>query len=1083
MGIVLLLLVNACIVPTTTARAAESVGKVVVSQAGYSANAYKVANVIATDVLTDTTYQVLNGTTVIASGNMTDEGTVWGNRVYSIDFSSVTQTGTNFTIKSNGVSSYPFPIQPNIWDGYKDEMTAFYRLLRSGISTADAYPSGYSSILPSAKLYHGAGHLDDAASADGTQHYDLVGSWYDAGDYGKYGGNQWVTGEIALAYLRNASSPLVRYDNDANGVPDLLDEARFGSEWLIKFATQFNGALYNIKNGATFVHPDKATDNIPGTADDRKLDILAVGGSAKAAGALAATARAINGALAEGHIASDRVAEFTAFANSCSTAAVTCYAFAVNNPDGNQGSYVTNGGLPNALLWAEVELYLLTNDTTYKTSATGRITPLTFSDIKCTNYWDMRPMAMAEFYPVADTATQTKIQTLLKQQMDYFLSSSDDTPYGMVDEFGTFGMNEIQASYLGDALRYYELFNDPAVLRAVIKGTYWIFGNNPWNISWVSGVGTDPVDFLHTRFDEQSYDKTNTGIVLPGAMVSGPVIKDPMNQKSASPWYQDRPLWQDDTNQWRYNEFSISIQAGFLYTIMGLTRQNEASTAGGTTPAKIKVTSPKVGDYVTGDVTLFAKPQEAMSAVAYSNALASTSYTAMASSNGVYSASLNVDAEAPFANKRYYIRGTDASGKNVFSNTHFAVAAPLPDPAHPLLYDDFGNGGTWGSVKLGWVNWYNQNGGTGTYTQTTADGRTVGKFTQTSTTTTSYAKFEPWHDAVDLSGYRYLNFTLKNPGYPNSRIKIEINDGTKTYQLSGGYLNVPTTWTNYSFDMNQFTALTDKSKIHLAVWLNQTVAGYGEMLMDGITATTAASGTAPVITAGSLNDAAGNEDTLFTYSATYTDADNEEPFALQVVIDGVIHDMVETDPADTTYTDGKTYTYSTALPAGSHSYYFRTTDTSSALVKTAVQSGPVVNSSELFYEAENLTVNAISGGDTRVKVADSNASGGYWDQLNDNALNDFIEYKVNVPASGTYNIKVRVKKGGDRGLCQLSIDGMNQGAAFDEYASATAYTEFDLGNVTFTTPGDKLFRFKAAGKNASSLGYKLWTDYVKLTKL
>ncbi len=141
---------------------------------------------------------------------------------------------------------------------------------------------------------------------------------------------------------------------------------------------------------------------------------------------------------------------------------------------------------------------------------------------------------------------------------------------------------------------------------------------------------------------------------------------------------------------------------------------------------------------------------------------------------------------------------------------------------------------------------------------------------------------------------------------------------------------------------------------------------------------------------------------------------------------------------------------------------------------------PTPTSAPTLYETNDLVMNAISGGDTRVTINDNNASGGTLDKLNDNAVNDFIEYKVNIPQSGTYNVKVRVRKGADSGVCQLSIDGTNQGAAFDCYAAASEYVEVDLGFVTFATAGDKLFRYKMTGKNTASLGYKLFSDYIRL---
>ncbi|OCT15030.1 hypothetical protein A8709_12995 [Paenibacillus pectinilyticus] len=1034
------------------------VNDVVISQAGYSANAFKNAKVTAYDELSDTSYQVLNGSTVVASGNMTDEGVTWNKHVYSIDFSGVTTVGTNYTIKTNNISSYPFQIQSNIWNQYKDEMTAFYRLQRSAVDTRVSYPVGYSSdTAPSEKVFHPAGHLDDGLSPDGTAHYDLSGSWYDAGDYGKYGGNQWVAGEIALAYLRHASNANVRYDNDNNGVPDLIDEARFGSEYLVKFANAFGGAMYNLPNNAGFIHPEKETDNIINTPDDRKYGAIGIGGSAKAAGALAATARAIQSALAGGYIPTSKVAEFTTFAASCQTAAITFYNFVVANPNLAQGSYETIGGVPNTLLWAEVELYLLTNDTAYKNSATARISTLTFKDIKSTNYWDMRPMSMAEFYPVADTATQTIIHKLLKQQADYFLSSTDDTPYGVLNEFGPFGVNEPHAGFLGDMVRYYELFGDPAVLRAVTKGAYWIFGENPWNISWVSGIGTDYVDFLHTRLDENSYNTANTGVVIPGEMVSGPNMKDTKDKTSVSPWYEDRGLFADDGNQWRYNESSISIQVGLLYTIMGLTDLNVESTSGGVVPAKLPITSPIIGDYVRGNVTLFVQPTTVLSSVysTVSDLVYGASYSPMTAGGGVYSTTVDVSSLAPYTSKRVNVRGTDSLGNDTYSSTHYTVAPPLPDPSHPLLYDDFSKNGMFGAQKLDWVNWWNQSGGTGKFNRVNINNTyDVAQFSQTPATSASQAKFEPWHDTVDLSGYRYLTYTMKNPGYANSQINLTIEDGASSFSLTSGFVSVPTTWTTKSYDLNAFPTLNKKTA-HLVVWLKQATGLYGEMLLDDIQATNVASGSAPALTSTNVTPALGDSTTPFTFTATYTDADNQKPFAMEVIVDGVVHKMQETTPSDVTYTDGKTYSFTTKLPPGTHSYYFNTTDTTSDAVSTTLNSGPTV-------------ITKLFSDDFSSGLADNwTPTSGTWSVVN-SEYNGTAGYGTSISTAGSlawtnYTLQAKVK-------VMTNSGGNNDAGLVFRYTDPNNYYVLAIRNNNHPS-GRKMELYKIVGGVQTPLGY------------
>lgn len=936
---------------TLNVEQSSSVIDIAVSQAGYNADDLKSAKVISDTELSDDTYAIMDGATLVSSGTLTYEGFYWNKHVYTVDFSNVASLGNHYKIRSNGIYSYPFSIETNLWDQYKDEMTAFYRLQRASVATGDAYPSGYSSVAPSAKLYHDAGHLDDAQSADGLTHYDLTGSWYDAGDYGKYGGNQWVGAEIALAYTRYADKTSVKYDNDNNGIPDLIDEAVFGSEYLIKFADQLGGAMYNLRNNASFVHPEKSTDNIPGTADDRKLTDLGIGGSAKSAGTLAATARAIRTAIAQNDISPSKIAELTDFADRSESAAVTFYDYVLANPDGPIGSYSTRGGIPNSKLLADVELYLLTQESKYRDAAAATINALNLSDISSTNYWDMSPMSMAEFYPVADSATQAHIHSLLKGQADFFISMIDDTPYGVLNQFKNFGVNEPQASYLGDMMRYYELFGDPQALQAVVKGMYWLFGENPWNISWVSGIGTHHVMFPHTRYNEESNTAGDTGIIIPGAMVSGPNMKDPKNKSSVSPWYQDRSLYLDDTNQWRYNEFSISIQAGLLYTIMGLSATPGTGTSQTIPSPALPILSPTIGEWVRGEVTVFAQVEDLLNDVEYaSTGIAYQPMTISGSASPtatgqVYAAKIDESQTLPYTNRRVDVRAKDSSGAYTYSSTHYTVAPPLPDPSAPLLYDDFGGAGFWGgsAANTTWVNWYNQNGGTGSFAKLTSDGRSVGKFAQVPASVNSAAKFQPWNDVVDLSGYQYLNVTLKNPASPNLRTRIELSDGKKTYSLTGGWVEVPSDWNDLQFDLDALTPAIDKKAVKMSIWLKQNAVTPGEMWIDEIKATNISSGSAPTLTAGGVDQAQGTAQTEFTFEVTYTDADNQAPFAVELILDGVIKRMEAVNPADSTYTDGKVYRYRTQLPPGEHSYYFHTTDTFTDAMITAPQSAPEVS--------------------------------------------------------------------------------------------------------------------------------------------
>ncbi|SDO34868.1 Glycosyl hydrolase family 36 C-terminal domain-containing protein [Paenibacillus sp. yr247] len=142
--------------------------------------------------------------------------------------------------------------------------------------------------------------------------------------------------------------------------------------------------------------------------------------------------------------------------------------------------------------------------------------------------------------------------------------------------------------------------------------------------------------------------------------------------------------------------------------------------------------------------------------------------------------------------------------------------------------------------------------------------------------------------------------------------------------------------------------------------------------------------------------------------------------------------------------------------------------------------GSVTISSGTKYEAESL-VTLVSTGDSTANGTDAAASNGSLNYGNFTGVGDWIQYTVNVPSPGTYRVKTQVKKHPSRGIGQLYIDGTAQGSPIDEYRSAQGYVEVDLGNVTFNTAGNKMFKFQVTGQNSSSSGYGLATDYIRLT--
>ena len=100
------------------------------------------------------------------------------------------------------------------------------------------------------------------------RYIDVSGGWHDAGDYGRYvvPGAKTVA-DILLAYMHypHAFDDNLGIPESGNGIPDVLDEARYELEWLLKMQDKETGGVYHKVTGASFpgfVMPEDETEEL-----------------------------------------------------------------------------------------------------------------------------------------------------------------------------------------------------------------------------------------------------------------------------------------------------------------------------------------------------------------------------------------------------------------------------------------------------------------------------------------------------------------------------------------------------------------------------------------------------------------------------------------------------------------------------------------------------------------------------------------------------------------------------------------------------------------------------------------------------
>ncbi|NVM03136.1 MAG: tetratricopeptide repeat protein [Candidatus Helarchaeota archaeon] len=103
----------------------------------------------------------------------------------------------------------------------------------------------------------------------------------------------------------------------------------------------------------------------------------------------------------------------------------------------------------------------------------------------------------------------------------------------------------------------------------------------------------------------------------------------------------------------------------------------------------------------------------------------------------------------------------------------------------------------------------------------------------------------------------------------------------------------------------------------------------------------------PSLISGKVIPSTGDQFTQFNFSVIYSDQDNNSPFSINVLINGIPYAMVKQDIFDFDYTDGCIYQYLTYLSPAIYNYSFLCSD-GKFTNSTGIYVGLMVNESNIF---------------------------------------------------------------------------------------------------------------------------------------
>ena len=509
------------------------------NQVGYLPGEFKSGVVISESKLPTNHFSVINKDENIEvySGMIEAADKIFGkfNNNYYFDFSGLNKPG-NYYIEIGNEFSNVFRVGRDVYNHVRDSLIVFFRSQRCG---------------PTSPYLHKKCHLSDATSIIGLTPdliVDVTGGWHDAGDYIKFFSTTAITTYLML-FSYEFDSGKFGFDNDKNDVPDILEEAKIGLDWLLRC---------NISDSLFVLQVQDERDHNAGWRlpenDSLQFDRPAFIGIGKNLIGIYAAVMAL-----ASRIWSDRFSD-NDFANCCLTTAIQKYSICPDGTDliNDQTDYYKDKVYYGKMALGAIELFITTSDEKYLTDAVN------FGDSARGDFWwswgDINSLAhykIGGFIP--------RFAKYLEHNINFLNFKKDSTIFNEGSEY-TWGTT---ASILGNALKvilYKSSAKSNKFDSLLILQRDYILGRNAWGISFISGIGKLFPKHLHSQIA-----KFNNGY-QPGALSAGAapkLILDTYNlvhsDFSYSYFNSEDVEYYDDWNDFITNEATIFSNATALF--------------------------------------------------------------------------------------------------------------------------------------------------------------------------------------------------------------------------------------------------------------------------------------------------------------------------------------------------------------------------------------------------------------------------------------------------------------------------------------------------------------------------------------
>ncbi len=568
-----------------------------INQLGYTPQGIKVAVWCSKETNKISSFDLVDSATgkIVFTQNAGKSFGAYGpfTNTYRLNFSSFKNAGVYYLKAGNAISP-AFKINDEVYKGAADFCLFYMRQQRSGFNP----------------FLKDSCHTQDGFTMYGpmpdSTRVDVVGGWHDASDYLQYSTTSANATWHLLAAYRDfpkvfTDEKLANGLDGKNGIADVLDEAKWGLDWLLKMHPKPDWMFNQIADDRDHMGMRiPKEDSFYGKGIERP--VYFIDGKPQQRGKFmnntigtSSTAAKFASSFSLGAVLFDKTNPD--YAKKLIDHANTAIQFALIKPGVTQtvsvkspyiyaeDNWTDDMELGFASLAKSNDYFKQKNskkllDSSYKYSQQEKITPWFYRDTA--SHYQYYPFINLGHYELAKQLKGSKRDSIIsyyKQGINDVWSRAKENAFYRGVPF-IWCSNNLTTSFAIQCLWYKELSGDKSFDELAQANIDWLFGCNPWGTSMVYGLpswGDTPVD-PHSAFTHlKNYP-------IDGGLVDGPVYTNIYknligitlyNVDAYAQFQSDLAVYHDDFGDYSTNEPTMDGTASLIYLLAA--KENESA--------------------------------------------------------------------------------------------------------------------------------------------------------------------------------------------------------------------------------------------------------------------------------------------------------------------------------------------------------------------------------------------------------------------------------------------------------------------------------------------------------------------------